>query len=261
MLSLDGRHLLNVQLSELTVPEGLPEATYVGLLRHAMNAQYTAGAVLYHCQELALKYAQVRNDAIRIRQRLPIEGKFFSFQGQSAPYYEVEELITASRRAYDSLRYILWKTFGTDDRSIPSNFAKTLAACTKMPDSLRASLEASWLSFGTTMTAYRDCIQHYAPVTFGIETASLEELAGDAWSVRIRLPDNPGARSQNAFTFAAGLDALTYGWELANEVFRVATQVFASISTQAVPTADPATEQDGPTRAVGSSVRLPPNGR
>jgi hypothetical protein len=96
-------------------------------------------------------------------------------------------------------------------------------------------LETSWELYGEKMTAYRDCIQHYVPVTFGIQTASMERVAGDIWSVRLRLPDNPERKSQPAFKFEKNLDALTYGWELANEVMNVATVIFSRISAQDEP--------------------------
>ena len=45
----------------------------------------------------------------------------------------------------------------------------------------------------------------------------------------LRIPDNPEAKSQSAFTFAKGLDALTYGWELSNEIVRVATAIMMAV--------------------------------
>jgi hypothetical protein len=231
VLTLDGLDQLNLQLSSLELPQGLPKATYVALLRPTVNVQYTAGALLYHCQELALLYTHICDTAFGIRQIMPIEGDYSSLGNQSEPYYEIEALITAARRTYDALRYVLWKTFGAGGNT-PSNFSKTLAACDKLPEPLRSSLETSWATYGIKMTAYRDCIQHYVPVTFDLHTASLERVAGDIWSVRLRLPDNPEKKSQSAFEFAGNLDALTYGWELANEVFKMAAEVFASIPTQ-----------------------------
>jgi hypothetical protein len=230
VLTLDGLDRLNLRRLSLDLPQGLPKATYLSLVRPTANVQYAAGALLYHCQELALLYTHICDTAFGIRQIMPIEGDYSSLGDQTEPYYEIEALITAARRTYDALRYVLWKTFGAGGNT-PSNFSKTLAACDKLPESLRSSLETSWATYGIKMTAYRDCIQHNVPVTFDLQTASLERVAGDIWSVRLRLPDNPEEKSQSAFEFADNLDALTYGWELTNEVFKVAAEVFASIPT------------------------------
>jgi hypothetical protein len=62
------------------------------------------------------------------------------------------------------------------------------------------------------LTDYRDCIIHNAPIDFGLGTGSMQKLDGGVWSVLMRIPDNPEVKSRAAFTFAKGLDALTYGW-------------------------------------------------
>jgi hypothetical protein len=229
VLTLDGSEALNLRFSSLSLSEALPKASYLKLLRPAANIQYIAGAILYHVQELALHYSRVCNDFVRIRQLLPIKRDRSSFGNQSEPYYEAEALITAARRAYDALRYILWKSFGPGGKDTPSNFSKTIMACGKMPCGLKKSLTDSWKNYGVKMTAFRDCIQHYVPVTFDLQTASMERVFGDVWALRLRLPDNPECKSQKAFSFARDLDALTYCWELANEIFRISAEVFANI--------------------------------
>jgi hypothetical protein len=57
----------------------------------------------------------------------------------------------------------------------------------------------------------------------------MQKLDGGVWSVLMRIPDNPEVKSRVAFTFAKGLDALTYGWELTNEIVRVATAIMKAI--------------------------------
>lgn len=245
VLTLNGLDQLNLRLSSLSLPQGLPEADYISLRRPAMNLQYTAGAIVYHCQELALLYSRICDEIVGIRQLVPIEGDHSSLAYQSEPYYETEALITAARRTYDALRYILWKSFGPGGRDTPSNFSKTLGACDRIPDALRSSLTNSWANYGVKMTAYRHCIQHYVPVTFHLQTASMERIAGDVWTIRLRLPDNPEKKSQTAFEFAGNLDALTYCWELANEVLRVAAEVLASIAIPGGSKADGGIDQLG----------------
>jgi hypothetical protein len=80
------------------------------------------------------------------------------------------------------------------------------------------------------LTDYRDCIIYNAPIDFGLGTGSMQKLDGGVWSVLMRIPDNPEVKSRAAFTFAKGLDALTYGWELTNEIVRVATAIMKVIS-------------------------------
>jgi hypothetical protein len=218
VLTLGGLDQLNLRLSLLHLPQGLSEAQYIGLLSPSLNVQHTAGAIIYHCQQLALAYTRICDNAHEI---ILGEGEQedLSFGNQSEPYYEVEALITASRRTYDALRYILWKSFGPGGKDTPSNFLKTLAA---------------WERYGKKMTAYRDCIQHYVPVTYHLQTATMKQISGSVWTVTLRIPNNPEKKSQKAFDFSDNLDALTYCWELADEVFRVAAEVFTSIPKQKV---------------------------
>ena len=233
VVTVDGQDLLDLRVGKLQLPQGIQESTYISLLQHAMNAQYVAGAMVYHCQKLALVYADICDQLIGIRSVMPIDGEYSSFQGRSEGYYEFEALVTAARRTYDSLRYILWPVFGSGGGQMPSNFPKTIKSCTRLPNSLRDRLSASWASKGEKLTSYRHCIHHYVPVTFGIETASMRKVDCGSWSVQLRIPDNPEAKSTRQFDFAGGLDALTYGWEVTDHVLAIAMDVFGSISVTA----------------------------
>jgi hypothetical protein len=79
------------------------------------------------------------------------------------------------------------------------------------------------------LTDDRDCIIHNAPIDFGLGTGSMQKLDGSVCSVLMRIPDNPEVKSRAAFTFATGLDGLTHGWELTNEIVRVATAIVTAI--------------------------------
>ena len=178
-------------------------------------------------------YSDICNSEVTLDVNWPSECSAFTFQDQSEPYYEFDALITVARRTYDALRYILWPVFGPGGGHTPSNFPKTLDSCCGLPENLQDVMSNSWSTHGVKLTAYRDCIQHYVPVSFGIDTALVERVAGDTWSVLLRIPDNPETKSQRNFVFALRLDALTYGWELANELISIAAELVAAIPVMA----------------------------
>jgi hypothetical protein len=227
LFTLQGDPRVDLMWSDLAMGHAFaPE-----IMRHQHNLAYVVGAVVYHCKRLADVYSTITLEMVRISSILGHgDSAFVSFGSQLEPYYELDALLTATRRAYDASRYILWNIFGPKKGNVPSNFRKTLPECRKLPPELRETLEQSWQSHGEQLTEYRDCIIHYAPIDFGLGTASMEKLAGGAWSVRMRIPDNPEVKSQAKFTFAKGLDALTYGWELTNEIVCIATAVMNAVS-------------------------------
>jgi hypothetical protein len=209
VLAVDGQHLLSLRVGQLQLPQGLPEPTYISLLQHAMNLQYTAEAMVHHCRQLALAYVGICDDQVGIRTRFPIDQPASCFQGRSEGYHEFDALIGAARRTYESLRYILWPVFGSAGKDMPRKFETALKSCTRLPDVLRDRLEESWNLHGTRISEYRDCIHHNVPTTFGIETAFMKKLDCGAWSTQLRIPDNPEAKSKRKFVFDGGLDALT----------------------------------------------------
>lgn len=226
LFDLGGVPNVDVACSALMLGRGW--ALPIMQFQHALA--YVAAAVVYHCKRLADVYAAIALEIVRISS---IQGHgdapCISFGYQLEPYFELDALLTATRRAYDASRYLLWSVFGPNKGGIPSNFKKTIPSCSKLPSELRETLENSWQAYGERLTDYRDCIIHYAPINFGMGTASMQKLEGGVWSVLMRIPDNPEAKSQSAFTFAKGLDALSYGWELANEIVRVATAIMMAI--------------------------------
>ena len=230
VLTLNGRESLHIHISSIVPPEYVLEGIKVSLLWPIMNTRYIAGALVYHCQELSLLYHDICDTAFRIHQVIPCKERSFLLQGQSEAYYEFDALITAARRTYDSLRYVLWNVFGSNRGSVPRNFLKTLELSDKIPEALRDRLFLSWSDHGKKLTDYRDCIQHYVNVSFGIESALLRQVDGSTWSVHLRIPDNPEVKSQQKFEYNYNLDALTYGWELTNELISISLKVLAAIS-------------------------------
>lgn len=190
------------------------------------NINYMLVAVSYHCIELCKAYRDTCESFARLAGALlPDEDRVVTHQGSADAYFEFDALVTAVRRAYDSLRYLMWKHFGPGSGSVPSSFPKTLDRCSALPQALRQRLAASWTSWGEPVTAYRDCIQHYCPVDLGTTVMWMEKTDSGAWSTSARIPDNPSSRSRAKFTYAEKLDALTFGWESANEVLDIATLV------------------------------------
>ena len=124
-----------------------------------------------------------------------------NFSDQPEPYYEFDALLAAARRAYDSCRYLLWPSFGPGESSVSRSFEKALPLCTNLDPAVRDDLQRSWNTCGSSLTAYRDCIQHYIPVDFGLATVSLQQEFPGIWTAWARIPDNPGTRSKTNFTF------------------------------------------------------------
>jgi hypothetical protein len=187
----------------------------------ALNNSYLLRSLQYHCTQLALSYAHICESFAYFP--IPIDEDVATFGSNPEPYFEFESLVTTIRRTYDYFRYMLWQHFG-DGGSISSNFCKTLEKCRdRMPPQLASRLETSWSKFGDEITAYRDCLIHYSPTTFGMGASCMQKLPNEAWSLIVRIPDNPISHSQRQFVWDQQRDALTYGWEATNEILNVAT--------------------------------------
>ncbi len=195
--------------------------------REAINVSYMLQAIGYHCRQLAESYSTI----CREFSRFPLsedEGDRALFGNQTEPYHEFDALVTAVRRTYESLRYIIWKVFsGTG--STPSSFPKTIQACTRLPSDLRACLDQSWAQVGNRAKDYRDCLQHYVPLAPGMSSVHMQRLPGGVWYVSAFLPDNPEAQSGQSFRYDGQIDACTYGWGLVSEVISVVTMVVEAV--------------------------------
>ena len=187
---------------------------------------YILTSVEYHCVELCKAY----RDACASFTAVPAafagrDEPIVTYQGPVDAYFEFDALVTALRRAYDTLRYPLWRYFGAANGSVPSSFARTINVCDAIPSELADRLATSWQTCGELVTAYRDCIQHYCPVGLGQTVMWMTRANDGVWSTSARIPDNPSARSQIGFTYAGQLDALRFGWDCSNEVLDVASLI------------------------------------
>lgn len=223
LLRADSRTPFGLRITELFTGPLQPDAMF-----HTHNIAYLVGAVAYHCARLAETYAAICRQFAYFFGRTNTDSDFANYGYQTAPYHEFDAAITAARRAYDASRYLIWQRFGGGGLFAPSSFARALKASAHLPDCLRSRLEKSWTEFGERITDYRDCIQHYVPIDFGFASASMEKVADTFWSVRIRIPDNPEARSKEKFTYAQGRDALSYCRQVAEELLTVMALVIDS---------------------------------
>lgn len=205
------------------------------LIEQINNVIYTVEALSYHCRRLAECYSGICRDyADHVLSRLP-DGSELEASGYGGydekPHYEFDALVTAARRSYDVMRYLLWNYFGSGGGSVPASFYRTLPLCTKLLPSLSSRLQQSWSQFGVKLTDYRDCIQHYVPIGPGSDSSHVQmtKLQGVAWSTSFYIPDNPEAKSKKHFRYTSSLDALTYGWQLATEVLGIVLLVFDAV--------------------------------
>ena len=91
-------------------------------------------------------------------------------------------------------------------------------------------MEQSWEECGKKAKEYRDCIEHNAPLSqAGMTQATLEWVADGVLSVQIVLPDNPQEKSWKKFRYDSKMDALTWGWELTNELVAVGRTIAEAV--------------------------------
>lgn len=228
LLPIAGQQILELEHSDLANRELRDGSNFP----HMHNIDYIVGAVIYHCKNLAEIYSEICCSHLQNRVIEMIQGDRINLSGQSEPYYEFDALITTCRRAYDTLRYILWKEFGGNSGSIPSSFIKVLSNCEKLPLNLRERLNASWSQFGEKLTEYRHCIQHYVPLDYGLCTGRFRCQEDGIWSIDFLIPDNPDVKSKEDFRYETQTDALSYGWALTNEICSIATAIINSIQNE-----------------------------
>ena len=205
-------------------------ATPPGLFYDSFALQYLADALLHHVSGLVSAYEHVR-DTFQDISRIPGAGceQRALFQGRAEPYYEFDALLSVARRGYDACRFLMWKCFGPGRGHMPRSFERVLPLCHRLPIETRENLQHSWDNWGLLVTKYRDCIHHYVPLDFGLASIDMQEDFAGVWIAWARIPDNPDARSKAGFKFSKGLDALTFGWQIAAEVSRILRVVSAAV--------------------------------
>jgi hypothetical protein len=199
----------------------------VPLLLKTFALAYDVGAAVHHCVNLAKAYELI---VANFQHMSSIPGFSISdsdlatYGFQAEPYYEFDALLSASRRSYDKIGHCVWQVF-EGGVGMPANMEKILDRLTGCPEPLSERLRNSWLSVGKTLKDYRDCTQHFGSVDLGMGAVMMKGLGDGVWKAWARIPDNPEAKSKKKFTYVGALDALTYGWDVVNEVVSLATEV------------------------------------
>jgi hypothetical protein len=203
------------------------------LLTKIFTLAYDVGAAMHHCVNLAKSYEAIVRDFARIRSipGFEIPQSLVSHFGYRAePYYELDSLLSAARRAYDKMGLLVWEAFRGRGGGAPSNIVQILDRLESCPPELEKRLGESWSAVGEKLKDYRDCTQHFASMDVGFETVRMRRLMPDLWRAQAPIPDNPEVKSKTKFTYEMDLDALTYGWQVVNEVVALATAVVGTAS-------------------------------
>lgn len=223
-----GGALLAVQESSLYSGGG----TNVALLFKKFALAYDIGASMHHCVNLAKAYELIVANFRRISSIPGFEASdLATYSHQAEPYYEFDALLSAARRAYDKAGHCVWQAFEGGDAGMPKNLAQLLDRLRACPRPLSERLRNSWLTVGQKLKDYRDCTQHFASTDLGMGAVMMKGLGVGVWKAWARIPDNPEANSKKKFTYVAGLDALTYGWDVVNEVVSLATEVVTAAAS------------------------------
>jgi len=170
------------------------------------DLKYCVLATLYHLSRLIDLYVENTKLFERIHPKeTAIKGNVWN----ASIFYEVDAFLGAARRVYESIRKVLWKHYQSGQSGRWSSIRKVLTSPGNVPQSFMIKLSESWQTVGDKLTAYRDCVAHYEPLTNGITTCWLDRYEG-LWGATVKLPSNPAAQSRASFDFESGPDALEY---------------------------------------------------
>lgn len=171
------------------------------------DLRYSVLATLYHLNRLIDLYVRLT----RLFESLhPIGTAISGNTSDPRVFYEIDAFLGAARRVYESIRKVLWKHYqgrGTTGRW--RSIRTVLTSPGNVPESFMNSLRDSWQSVGEKLTAYRDCVAHYDPLTDGGTTCWMNWY-GNRWGMTVKLPSNPNEKSHSAFDFTSGPEALSY---------------------------------------------------
>jgi len=205
---------------------------------------YVLGALEYHCKRLAYSYCDIALRFANSKGRFEGEetGQTFAPMHTCEPLYEFDALITVAIRCYEMIRIVLWSVFFKKE-GCPRSFEKFLAVCKRsnlLPKLLIDRLNESWGNYGAKAKEYRDCIQHYYTLTkTGWLLPIMNHLGDNLWAVSIILPDNPKAYSHKKFSSEKQIDALSYAWNITDEITTVYRKIADCISDESIQVKSP----------------------
>jgi hypothetical protein len=170
------------------------------------DLRYCVLATIYHLNRLANLYVE----STKLFEHTYPKGT--GIRGNTwkpSIFYEVDAFLGSGRRVYESIRKVLWKHYQNGNGGRWSSIRKVLTKPGNVPMPFVIKLTESWQAVGVKLTAYRDCVAHYEPLTNGLTTCWLDRYNG-LWGATVKLPSNPDAQSHRSFDFESGPDALDY---------------------------------------------------
>lgn len=181
-----------------------------------INLEYVLGSACYHCIGMAEAYARACRWEATVEEVAPspVVPDRETLAAADEAYFEFDALVSALARSYESLRYVLWRSYGSGGEP-PSNFEKTLNSLRrrKLVKPLIRMIDRHWSTVGTEIKHYRNCALHFVPLNeFGLRSEVLR-LEGEPLTAELLIPDNPEEQDIDSFTYIKRIDALTYGWQ------------------------------------------------
>ena len=195
----------------------------------AMNLLYVVGAARYHLERLLELYNAISLRSLGSSLASAFKDDQVVLSGEVEPYFEIEALISATARSFETARYPIWQAFGLD-QGCPRKF-ETAMRKVELPEELQ-TWRKQWLGCYLRLREYRDCFHHNAHFGARLPFAMANRVNG-YWGLLVRLPDNPESKSYGAFTYDENIDALHYGWNLVNDLFDFTEETFGAIQRNA----------------------------
>jgi hypothetical protein len=185
-----------------------------------LRVAYTVREVCYHCERIAWNCSDVCERSVKHALYGEIQGDtvIAILEWVEPCYFEVEGLLTCLIRSYELLRYHISKALALSPAprsydSLITQIRSVRRMSKKQSAIIRLVLENAY-EF-KQIKEYRDCLQHYTPLSAPISQGILKDMGHGVRGCHLLLPDNPSCRSMTGFTFAQDIDALTYCWESA----------------------------------------------
>lgn len=211
--SLEIRHQ---RLTNIILNSNIETRTFQKIL----HLNYIVNATIFRCKQLTLLYEQLLMNGVTENLKFSPKTNSWTIGNVEEPFYEFESLIIDLIRSYETMRFLMWESYGNKGGT-PSNYSKTVDKCS-LPATIREKFASSIIPY-EVIKDYRDCVVHYAHFGARLPLFFVDIEQGDIPVGKVLIPDNPQAKSYQAFTYLGGLDALSFGWRSVNELSEVAS--------------------------------------